>query len=241
MTAAMALSPVASLAGASDASKDASEGREGREAPASDSPARQATERDLIDRDLVRRARSGDEAAREELALTHRRAAYLLALQLLGNRDDALDATQDALLRFFATLDRFRPEQPVRPWLYSIVRNRCRDLMRRGRVRRTEPLEAEPDRWRPELIDGEADPELDAERAELRRQVFAALGALGREHREILVLRDYQDLSYQEIAAVLRVPRGTVMSRLHRARKALGAALRAAGALRATPSEDATP
>jgi RNA polymerase sigma-70 factor (ECF subfamily) len=186
---------------------------------------------DSSEQDLVRRARGGDAAAREHLAVAHRRPAYLLALQLLGNPDDALDATQDALLRFFTTLDRFRPEQPVRPWLFSIVRNRCRDLMRRGRVRRAEPIDADPERWRPELVDTDQDPELDAERAELRRKVFAALGKLAREHREILVLRDYQDLSYEEIASVLRVPRGTVMSRLHRARKALGAALRAAGAL----------
>ena len=212
----MALSPVASLAVASGDARDLAE--RGRLA-------------DPAERELVRRARKGDAAAREELALAHRRAAYLLALQLLGNRDDALDAAQDALLRFFSTLERFQPEQPVRPWLYSIVRNRCRDLMRRGRVRRSESLDADPEGWRPELVDGSADPELDAERAELRRKVFAALGTLGAEHREILVLRDYQDLSYQEIAAVLRVPRGTVMSRLHRARKALGAALHAAGAL----------
>ena len=220
----MALSPLASLA----ASRGTGAGAHGlveRQGPTSD-PA---------ERELVRRARAGDDAAREELAVAHRRAAYLLALQLLGNRDDALDATQDALLRFFSTLDRFRPEQPVRPWLYSIVRNRCRDLMRRGRVRRAEPLDAEPERWRPELVDTTVDPELDAERAELRRQVFAALGGLQREHREILVLRDYQDLSYQEIAKVLRVPRGTVMSRLHRARKSLGAALRATGALPSGP------
>ena len=98
------------------------------------------------ERDLVRRARAGDDAAREALALAHRREAYLLALQLMGNRDDALDVAQDALLRFFTTLDRFRADEPVRPWLYSIVRNRCRDLMRRGRVRKSEPLEAEPDR-----------------------------------------------------------------------------------------------
>jgi RNA polymerase sigma-70 factor (ECF subfamily) len=230
----MALSPVASLAGARDAAKDTADRAADRE-----DIDRETSERDRVEHDLVRRARSGDQAACEELVLAHRRAAYLLALQLLGNRDDALDATQDALMRFLASLERFRPEQPVRPWLYSIVRNRCRDLMRRGRVRRTEPIDAEPDRWRPELIDGTADPELDAERAELRQRVFAALGALGQEHREILVLRDYQDLSYQEIAAVLHVPRGTVMSRLHRARKALGAALRAAGTL--PPSREATP
>jgi RNA polymerase sigma-70 factor, ECF subfamily len=222
----MALSPVASLA---------------RPGDAHDLAGRERLVADPAERELVRRARKGDAAAREELAIAHRRAAYLLALQLLGNRDDALDASQDALLRFFSTLDRFRPEQPVRPWLYSIVRNRCRDLMRRGRVRRAESLDsAGEEHWRPELVDASADPELDAERAELRRKVFAALGTLGQEHREILVLRDYQDLSYQEIASVLRVPRGTVMSRLHRARKALGTALHAAGAL-AVPARAATP
>ena len=184
---------------------------------------------DAAERELVRRARRGDEAAREALVQLHRRAAYLLALQLLGNREDALDATQDALLRFLTTLHRFQPGEPVRPWLYSIVRNRCRDLMRRARVRRAEPLESDEEHWRPEIIDEKADPELDARRAELRRRVFTAMGGLRREHREILVLRDYQDLSYDEIARVLGVPRGTVMSRLHRARKALGALLREQG------------
>jgi RNA polymerase sigma-70 factor, ECF subfamily len=178
------------------------------------------------ERDLVRRARAGDPAACEALALAHRREAYLLALQLMGNREDALDVAQDALLRFFTTLDRFRADEPVRPWLYTIVRNRCRDLMRRGRVRRNEPLESEPGRWRPELVDGHADPFRDAARAELQRRVWKALGELSPEHREILVLRDYQDLSYEEISDVLRVPRGTVMSRLHRARKAIASALR---------------
>src|SRR5262245_22841884 len=72
-------------------------------------------ERDRSEQELVRRARHGDAAAREDLAVAHRRPTYLLALQLLGNPDDALDATQDALLRFFTTLDRFRPDQPVRP------------------------------------------------------------------------------------------------------------------------------
>jgi RNA polymerase sigma-70 factor (ECF subfamily) len=190
------------------------------------SPARPYESAPAEERDLVRRARSGDAAACEALALAHRRAAYLLALQLMGNRDDALDVAQDALLRFFSTLHRFRGDDPVRPWLYSIVRNRCRDLMRRSRVRKHEPLEAEPDRWRPELVDGHADPHRDATQSELRRQVWTALAAISREHREILVLRDYQDLSYEEIAEVLGVPRGTVMSRLHRARKALAGALR---------------
>ena len=190
------------------------------------------------ERETIRRARAGDQGAREALAVAHRRAAFLLALQLLGNREDALDASQDAMLRFFTTLDRFRADQPVRPWLFSIVRNRCRDLMRRGRVRRSEPLEAEPDRWRPELVDKSADPHREAERSELRERVFAALGTLTREQREILVLRDYQDLSYEEIATVLRIPKGTVMSRLHRARKALAAGL---GLAAGAPAREGAP
>ena len=189
------------------------------------SPASHYEDAHAAERDLVRRARAGDRDACEALALAHRREAYLLALQLMGNRDDALDVAQDALLRFFTTLDRFRTDEPVRPWLYSIVRNRCRDLMRRGRVRKSEPLEPEPDRWRPELVDAHADPYRDAARSELRRRVWRALSELSPEHREILVLRDYQDLSYEEIADVLRIPRGTVMSRLHRARKSMAGAL----------------
>ena len=215
MAEAMALSPVFAAA----------------QRPPKARPAMTTSLPDPGERDLVLRARTGDETAREALVQQHRRPAYLLALQLLGNREDALDATQDALLRFLTTLDRFSPDEPVRPWLYSIVRNRCRDLMRRARVRRAEPLESDEEHWRPELVDGEADPELDARRAELRRRVFTALDKLGRDHREILVLRDYQDLSYDEIARVLRCPRGTVMSRLHRARKALGVVLRAQGVL----------
>ena len=175
---------------------------------------------------LVRRARSGEAAAFDELAGRHRRAAYLLAVQLLGNADDALDATQDALLSFYDTLDRFESARPVRPWLYSIVRNRCRDLLRRRRVRRSEPLAGEDgETWRPELVDARADPQRDALAGDLRRSVWQALGGLAPEHREIVVLRDYQDLSYAEIADVLDIPQGTVMSRLHRARKQLAAAL----------------
>ena len=202
------------------------EGRPRPDRTALDAPERDVPLREPADeRDTIRRARAGDQAAREALAVTHRRAAFLLALQLLGNREDALDAAQDAMLRFFTTLDRFRTDEPVRPWLFSIVRNRCRDLLRRGRVRRSEPLEPEPDRWRPELVDTGADPHREAERSELRRRVFAALGTLSPEQREILVLRDYQDLSYEEIATVLRIPKGTVLSRLHRARRALAAGL----------------
>lgn len=183
--------------------------------PASTDPAA------VSDAELVTLARRGDRAAADLLARRCRRPAYVLALQLLRDPDDALDVAQDALLRLFTTLHRVQPDRPVRPWLYAIVRNRARDLMRRRRVRRHRPLAADDPESGVELVSPAPRPDADAERAELQRRVWRALGELSEDHREVLVLRDYQDLTYDEIAGVLHVPRGTVMSRLHRARKAL--------------------
>jgi RNA polymerase sigma-70 factor (ECF subfamily) len=173
--------------------------------------------------ELVNRARSGDAAAQAELAERHRQALFFLALQLMGNREDAMDVTQEALLRFFTTLNRFDCRRPVRPWLFQIVRNRVVDLYRRKRVRRHESLDAtDPDgRSLIELVDTTVDPERDAARSELRVRILQALSELSPIQREVLVLRDYQDLSYAEIAETLDIPIGTVMSRLHGARKRL--------------------
>lgn len=175
------------------------------------------------DEDLVTRARSGDAAACEALVTRHRKAAYLLALHLLRNRDDALDVTQDALVRLLSTLHRFDPRRPIKPWLFRIVRNLVIDLRRRQRVRRHDSIDERTDEGtlRFEPVDDEADPEGDAAQAQLRRRLWEALHDLKDAHREILVLRDYHDLSYSEIAETLEIPIGTVMSRLHSARRQL--------------------
>lgn len=171
---------------------------------------------------LIVRARRGDLDAQEELARRHRRAAFLLALQLLGNYDDALDVAQDAMLRFFTTIHRFDPKRPVRPWLFRIVRNRVYDLHRRRKLRRHDSLDYVDEEGRQfEVADLEVDLERDAARAQLRRHLWQSLGELSERQREIMVLRDYQDLSYAEIAQALGIPIGTVMSRLHAARKRL--------------------
>ena len=185
------------------------------------------------DGDLLARAQGGEVEAREELARRHRRVAYLFALQLTGNPDDALDVSQDALLRLFKHLPRLDRARPVRPWLLTVVRNRANDLWRRKKVRRDEPLAVEvgPDLGH-QIVDPAADPETDASRGQSRRRVWGALQSLSAAHREILVLRDYHDLRYAEIAEVLSIPVGTVMSRLHAARKSLRAAY-----LQATRSE----
>lgn len=175
--------------------------------------------------ELVRKACQGDRGARDELVLRHRRQVYFLALQLLGNPDDALDVSQDAMLRFFTNLHRFDAERPVRPWLFRIVRNLALDLFRRRKVRQSESLDAvddeDGDRPRHDPVDESVDLDRDLLQRQLRKKLFAALNQLTPMQREIVVLRDYQDLSYQEIAEMLEIPLGTVMSRLHGARQRL--------------------
>jgi RNA polymerase sigma-70 factor (ECF subfamily) len=166
-------------------------------------------------------AQRGEAAALDELARSCRQQAYVFALQLIGHPDDALDVAQDAMLRFFRSLERFDPSRPVRPWLLRIVRNLVRDRARRQRIRRTESLEPAEDALRFEPSDAAPDPEARASRRELQAMVWKCLQEIPQRYREVLVLRDYQDLSYAEIATTLKIPRGTVMSRLHRARRLL--------------------
>jgi len=178
---------------------------------------------------VVERARAGSAQAMEDLVLRHRRAAYLLALQLLRNPDDALDVAQEALLRFMKTFHRFRPGNPVRPWLLRIVRNLAVDQIRRRSVRPEAPRDPENGELLFEPADGGPTPEAQVGRLELQRRLWSAVSGIQPLYREILLLRDYQDLSYNEIAQVLKIPVGTVMSRLHKARCLLREALLAGG------------
>ncbi len=175
----------------------------------------------LPDRALLASVRAGDSGARGALARSVGSSAYVFALQLTGGSQAARDIAQDSVLSFFQHLDRFDADQPIEPWLYQIVRNRVRDLSRRNRLRHHESLDAWLERGRPEAADPSADPATEAEHSDLRRRVWRAISELTDIHREIIVLRDYHDLSYREIAEVLSIPQGTVMSRLHAARKRL--------------------
>lgn len=178
-------------------------------------------------RTLVSRARSGDVEAREELAQQSGDAAYVFALQLTRQPETARDIAQDSVLRFFRSLDRFDDGQALEPWLFSIVRNMVRDHARREKVRRHDSLDAWLEAGGQRSADSEAtDPALAAERHELQQRVWRAISELTDAHREIVVLRDYHGLSYREIAAVLSIPEGTVMSRLHAARVSLRQILR---------------
>jgi RNA polymerase sigma-70 factor (ECF subfamily) len=124
-------------------------------------------------------------------------------------------------MRFFASLQSFQVGRPVQPWLYQIVRNQGRDLRRRQRVRPTAPLESDLGLAAREVPSPRPGPEEEARLKELQGFVWKALEGISADFREILVLRDYQDLSYREISEVVGIPMGTGMSRLHAARSRL--------------------
>ena len=177
----------------------------------------------LQDGELVVSARRGDAPAREALGHRTSSEAYVFALQLTGNPDVAHDVAQDAVLRFFRSLDSFDERRRIEPWLYQIVRNLVRDRARRRATRRHESLDEHLERGRSPAaaIDSDADPAVRSEQARLQERIWRCVDRLSEDHRESFVLREHHQLSYREIAEVLSIPEGTVMSRLHAARKKL--------------------
>jgi RNA polymerase sigma-70 factor (ECF subfamily) len=146
---------------------------------------------------------------------------FTLAFQLLGNRDDAAETVQEGLLALWRHRAKLDPSRNPKGWFYRVVRNLCVDRLRRRRLATAAPLEAAG------LQDeGSADPARIVQDNEYRTRLRLQLESLPPNLREILFLRDFHDLSYAELAEVLSIPPGTVMSRLHRARMELRARMR---------------
>jgi RNA polymerase sigma-70 factor (ECF subfamily) len=179
-----------------------------------------------VDRPLVLRVRSGDRDAFGELVLKYMRRAYFTALGIVGSHDDAMDLSQDAFARAFRARRSLDPDRPFYPWFYQILRRLCFNHLRNQKTRRARLEEAAG--WladRAGARAAEAAPDRMAERAELRARLEAAIAALPPHEREVIVMREFEGLRYREIADLLGIPIGTVMSRLYAARKALAATL----------------
>lgn len=154
----------------------------------------------------------------EFLVEKYRREAFSHAFALLGNQEDALDACQDSFARAFAAIPGLRELPQFYPWFYCILRNRCLNLLARrqtsDRYRETQRHDAA------QALDA-VTPSLQLEQREDQQRVHLALTLLNPEHREILAMKYVQEHRYEEIAEILGIPRGTVMSRLYHARLAL--------------------
>ena len=167
-------------------------------------------------------ARRGDQEAFAQLVYLYEKRVYALTLRMCKNPADAEEAAQEAFLAAWQGLAFFRGESSFSTWLYRLASNACVDLLRReGRHRSAAGPSLNDEEVQLEVPDTAPSPQEQAERAELRQQIEAGLQALTPDHRQVLLLREMHQLSYDEIAQTLDVDVGTVKSRINRGRKQL--------------------
>ncbi len=170
--------------------------------------------------ELARLAAQGNEDAFAQLVALHEKRVYTLALRMTGNREDAADVAQEAFLSAWRGLPSFRGDAGFSTWLYRLTSNAAIDHLRKVRRQRNE-ASLNDEALRLDAADPAPTPQEQAESEGLREAVRWGLGELSPEHRRVLLLREYQELSYEEIADRLSVDLGTVKSRISRARSAL--------------------
>ena len=173
------------------------------------------------DTELVARAAKGDTSAFESLMELHEGRIYAIALRMCGNREDAQDCAQEAMLRIYHALDRFKGQSSFATWVYRITMNSCLDELRKRKVRAAASLDAMLETgWSPAAGEGGL-PEVQALRGEQRDIIRAAITSLPEDMRAVIVLRDIQGFSYEQIADMLDANIGTIKSRISRGREKL--------------------
>ena len=178
----------------------------------------------LEEAEVLVRARTGDRVAFGALVKAYERRAYAVAYGFVHNRDDALELAQEAFARAYKAMPRFKTDLPFYPWLYRIIKNTCINHLKKRRRRGETSLDGLLESGF-DVAHAAENPVHDAQLGDLRSAIASAMRRLSSEHCEILMMRHFQDLSYTEMAECLEIPKGTVMSRLHAARRALRNAL----------------
>lgn len=171
---------------------------------------------------LIAQAKQGDLSAFEALILRHEKIVYNVALRMMGQPEDAKDISQEVFLKVYKSIGAFDERSAFSTWLYRITMNTCIDEMRRRKGKQSysleEELEGEDGGMQRQIADTGETPEESLLRAERKAELLQAMQALSAEHRAAIVLRDIRGLGYDEIAAALGLPLGTVKSRISRAR-----------------------
>lgn len=163
----------------------------------------------LSEKEILETVQKGNKEAYQEIVVRYMQSAYYVALAFVRNQQDALDISQDAFIRAFRRIKKFDTEKPFFPWFYKILKNLCIDYFKRRQRRNEVPLESV------RIL------EVEHEDREMKNALWKGIEELPSEQKEIIILRYFRQLSYQEIAEVLGKPVGTVMSSLHYAKKRL--------------------
>ena len=178
----------------------------------------------MTEQELVQAAQQGDQGAFSRLVEANQGKIYSLCFRMTGNPDDAADLTQEAFLNAWRGLGKLGGQSTFSTWLYRLAANACIDFLRREKRRSALSMtleDGEDEDHQADLPDERWSPERELERKELRNAVQKGLLTLSPEHRQVLLLRETEGLSYQEIAQCLSLEEGTVKSRIARARLAL--------------------
>ncbi len=178
----------------------------------------------MTEQELVQAAQQGDQGAFSQLVEQNQGKIYSLCYRMTGNSEDAADLTQEAFLNAWRGLSKFGGQSSFSTWLYRLASNACIDFLRREKRRSALSMTLESkdeDDHQADLPDERWSPERELERKESRQALQAGLATLSPEHREVLLLRETEGLSYQEIARCLGLEDGTVKSRIARARMSL--------------------
>lgn len=179
----------------------------------------------ITDEQLIHQASRGDAAAFEQLMRAQEGRMYAVALRMCGNREDALDCVQEAMLRVYRAMKGFKGQSSFATWIYRVTMNTCLDELRRRKVRTASSLDAMLDAgWAP--TDESDTPEQHSVASEQRRMLEQAIAGLPEDMRAAIVLRDVQGFSYEEIAEMLDANVGTIKSRISRGREKLREVLR---------------
>ena len=182
----------------------------------------------LSDERLVRHAQKGNVLAFEELVARHRDKIYARAFSMVRNEDDAIDLSQEAWVKGWQRLKQFQGDSSFVTWMTRIVINLCLDYLRKQKRHRTESIEEmeeESGGVERQMPVVNVNPTEGLERGELRQRIDRALGQLSHEHRTVLILHEFEDLEYKEIAKRMQCSIGTVMARLFYARRKMASLL----------------
>jgi len=180
---------------------------------------------DSAEKNLIELSAKGNVEAFETLIKTHQKKVYNIALRMTKDPEDAQELAQDALVRAFTAIKKFRGESSFSTWLYRITINVCTDFLRKRNKAVVVSLEqgaAGNENGSPvQIPEKNPGPDELAEKNQLKEMVKQAMDMLSAEHRQVLILRDLMDLTYKDIARTLNVNEGTIKSRINRARDAL--------------------
>ena len=177
------------------------------------------------EQELLKRAKAGDVAAFEELVEGYQKKLFSLAYRIVGNPEDAADMVQEALIRIFRSIAKFKEQSSFSTWIYRITTNVCLDELRKRKNKKEfsldQEIHGEDGDMKRQIRSDEMLTDNIAEQEELRDIVNNAINILPEYQRIVISLRDIQGLTYSEISQVLNCPEGTVKSRINRARNAL--------------------